>query len=326
MCGLDFIVILKESVLVSSPSGCILRGLLNVHHCVEVIIHFVSLGVLLLQSVLAFGFCSLLLASFACKSTGSSGLDSATSKGAATAPACVKPQVVSYGPAANGWSLANSDAASNPDGSEAPIKVNIAAADLEHTESVSCGPDQHCTAFLNKPVDFNVDVPMPMFANVKLDFQQTNGNQGAVCMRTVKIGTTVSANPVCIGKVLKASVSVGVKVKKATDTNSGATTYNAHPFVRGNLSYSMPFFSAGARAGKKGLQFEATASMKGLTDNKLWKEVLPEKSVSARIDYKDLPAEVEQLRRAVIASATATSSNADLEWDHLIGQCDQSLN
>ncbi|MCX6109932.1 MAG: hypothetical protein NTZ90_10070, partial [Proteobacteria bacterium] len=255
-----------------------------------------------------------------------SDLDSASTKGGATAPACVKPQVVSFRPAANGWSLANSDPASNPGGSEAPIKVNLAPADLEHAVSVSCGPDQHCTAFLNKPVDFNFHVPMSMFANVKLEFQQTNGNEGAVCMRTVKIGTTVSATPVCIGKVLNASVAVGVNVSKATNTNSGATSFNAHPFVRGNLSYSMPFFSVGAHADEKGLQFDASASLKGLTDNKLWKEVLPEKTVSARIDYKDLPADVQRLRSAVIASATATSSNADLEWDHLEGQCDQSLN
>ena len=280
----------------------------------------------MVRSTHLIGFCSLLLACFACKSTGSSGLESATTKGAATAPACAKPQVVSFRPAAKGLSLANSESASKPDESEAPIKVNLAAVDLEHAESVSCGPDQHCTALLNKPVDFNFHVPMSMFANVKLDFQQTDSNEGAVCMRTVKIGTTVSGNPVCIGKVLNASVAVGVNVSKTTDTSNGATTFNAHPFVRGNLSYSMPFFSVGAHADEGGLQFEATASLKGLTDNKLWKEALPAKTVSARIDYKDLPAEVQQLRKTVIASATAKSSNADLEWDHLVDQCDQGLN
>ena len=48
----------------------------------------------MVRSTHLIGFCSLLLACFACKSTGSSGLESATTKGAATAPACAKPQVL----------------------------------------------------------------------------------------------------------------------------------------------------------------------------------------------------------------------------------------
>jgi hypothetical protein len=253
-----------------------------------------------------------------CKSRGGDEAGELRSSGQTAGASCIKPMVVSFRPAPGGFGLTQA-----PE-TNAPIKVQLTPKDLEKAESVSCQSSGACSAVFRKPMDFGFSVPMPMFARVKVDFQQTTDTEGGICMRKVKMGTSLDYRPACFGKLLNASIDIGVNMTQHS-TASTPPTYDAQPYLRANLTYNSPFFSVGAHAGPGGLDFDSTVSLKGFTDNALLKEVLPEKTVSAHVDYKDLSAPMQSMRDALIAEAGMTSDNTDISWEAIDKRCDQSM-
>jgi hypothetical protein len=201
------------------------------------------------------------------------------------------------------------------------MRIDISADDLAKAKLITCKKDGLCEAILSRPVSFDEVVPVGLNTKIRIAYEQRPDNQGDICLRDIKISGQISPMAHCLGKIVYANIDVGVNVTQNIDKDSKDSYFTAKPYCKASIGCNTPFLSIGMTADDKGIGFSGILSTKGMTDNRFLKKILPTKTGSSKVNYKELPTAIQKLKDTVAVVADAIK-DPDYTWQQIAESCD----
>ena len=204
---------------------------------------------------------------------------------------------------------------------KAPMRLAVSPIDLAAAKSIICGKDGICEAIINRPISIEKAVPVGLNTKIRLGYEQKQDKDGDICLRSVKVGGQFSPLSHCLGNLVYANIDVGVNVTQKVDEDAKEPELKAELHCRANVGCNTPFLNFDMTADDKGISFNTIASAKALTDHQILKKILPEKKVTSKVAYKELPDAIKKLKETV-ATVGDVIKDPDLMWNTLAESCD----
>ena len=200
------------------------------------------------------------------------------------------------------------------------VSIQVKPEDFSSLDANECKANGTCTALLTKPVTVNANIPVTLFAKVALTYEQKKGPEENVCLREVKVGTSI-ATPSCIGKILKVSINMGLGVTQAQNDKDDRTTYDFQPYCNAKFNCSTPLVTAHAKADENGLTFGSALSGPQFARKMMVKVQAPPQ----KADATSLPGPLQKLKdyyhNRTTDLGTDKPSEPDLFWEDLANPC-----
>ena len=188
--------------------------------------------------------------------------------------------------------------------------IEITPEDLKKAKSILCN-ESTCEIALDRPVNFNAQLPGSMQPSVSLTYQRTTDETGMVISQQGKVG--VQATPIKLGDLLEAKIKFAADLEKGPATGDQLAIKNVE--CKGTLACKLPMVKFEAIFDKNGIEFDSVADQ---TMGGVLLKASPRTGVKlGRIEYAQIPQAVASMRDN-IAKATSGAgfiTHPDVDWN-----------
>ena len=193
------------------------------------------------------------------------------------------------------------------------IEIKVTLADI--ASGVSTCDAQRCKSVLIKPVKVSATIPTLFNSRIVVDYEQANSTDGNFCVRS--LGVSGGARNLCINKILNVSIELELEGKVVTD-QAGKNAWSCKISGTADAKCDLPFITLAGRMDDKGIEFSRTLKIPSVNGWDLSKIAgNPEKSY--RVEYKDLPEQIESLKKSLFGSAP--TERTDIAWGNFAHRC-----